>query len=78
MESPSGKSGKAFEQTVPLPPEPNSGVNLKINVVIAAYKGGLFWMRVFLDGELVTKIPCHITIQRADFQQPPANGKAAK
>jgi hypothetical protein len=64
MESPSGKRGKIHEHTLPFTPEPFGGANLRLNAVIAIFKGGIFWLHVYLDGRRVARMPISITIRR--------------
>lgn len=72
MESPSGKSQVAYEQTLPFTPPPQGGANLRLNHTILVKKGGLFWMNVFLDGKRVTRMPLLISVQRPDAASAPA------
>jgi hypothetical protein len=66
MESPSGKSGTAFEQDLHLEPPAHGGFNLRLNTNIMVMKGGLFWAHVYLDGKRMTSMPLQVTVQRAE------------
>jgi hypothetical protein len=64
MQSPSGKSKILFDATLPFTPQPYGGANLRLNTTIQVYKGGLFWLHVFLDGKRMGRMPLQISIQR--------------
>jgi Family of unknown function (DUF6941) len=68
MESPTGKRNPPFEQTLPFSEVKHGGANIRLNMTVAVVNGGLFWADVFLDGNLVTRMPLQITVQRE--QQP--------
>jgi hypothetical protein len=71
MESPSGKKALAHEQTLPFTPQRHGGANLRLNMTIAVFKGGLFWLHVYLDGKRMTRMPLQITIRREPSPESP-------
>src|SRR5438552_10735564 len=65
--SPTGKVGKnVFQQTFTFAPEPYAGVNVRLVTTIMIKKGGLFWMRVYLDDVLFTQVPLEILVERSE------------
>jgi hypothetical protein len=82
MESPSGKTQEFSSQELILSPEPHGGFNWRVNGVIHAYQGGLFWLHVFMDGKRIARMPLQVTIRRTDSaptEKPKSSGgKATK
>jgi hypothetical protein len=76
MISPTGKSDTPFEQTIDFKPEVHGGVNIRLNITVGVVNGGLFWMRVYLDGRCVARVPFQIAIQRVEPTQAQAAGAA--
>jgi hypothetical protein len=77
LESPSGKRNPPFEKSLPFSEMKHGGANLRINLTIAAVRGGLFWADVFLDGKLTTRMPLQITIQREQLTETPVDQQVA-
>jgi hypothetical protein len=72
-ESPSGKKQTVLEQTITLTDAPQGGTNVRLHQVLAVKsRKGLFWIHVYLDGKRVTRMPLHISVDRAeeDSSQP--------
>jgi hypothetical protein len=64
MESPSGKKETSFEQAIPFPADLHGGASLTLNMKVRVFKGGLFWLHVYLDGKHVGRAPVRIMIHR--------------
>jgi hypothetical protein len=71
MVSPSGKRSLAHKQTLVCSKEEHGGANLRYTATVMVMKGGLFWFDLFLDDELVTRMPLKIAIQRESLPQSP-------
>lgn len=78
MNSPSGKSQVITEQVADFKDETHGGYNLRMKTSIAVSAGGLFWLDVYLDGNLVTRMPLLITIKRDDPEAKPAKSRKKK
>ncbi len=74
--SPSGKTNpNVFERTFVFGDAPYSGVNVRLETTILVKQGGLFHMEVYLDGELRTRVPFEIEVQKvARLQSAAAQG----
>jgi len=64
MESPSGRKAVVFERTLDFSPQPNGGSNFHIDLRVKVYKGGLFWMYVYVDRKRLALMPIVIKIER--------------
>ena len=73
MHSPTGKSSVVMEKSIPFTPMPQGGINVRLSFTIMVKSGGLFWLHVYLDGKRYTRMPLHISIQRADAGSPTDN-----
>jgi hypothetical protein len=69
MESPSGKKNPPFEQTIPFSDVDHGGANLILRNVVRVLKGGLFYFNVYLDGNLVTRMPLLIEIKKLTSEE---------
>ena len=68
--SPSGKTTpNVFERTLTFGEKPYSGVNVRLQTTIFVKQGGLFYMEVYLDDQLATRVPFEIEVQRIDLSQ---------
>jgi hypothetical protein len=67
MVAPSGKeTPNVFEKTVDFPNAPYAGVNVRLEtVILLKTTGGMFRMKVYLDGAFMTQVPLQIEAQRA-------------
>jgi len=65
MNSPSGKNQAVMEQPAEFGGEPNGGFNLRLRTTIAITETGLFWLDVYLDGKLMTRMPLSVSVERA-------------
>jgi hypothetical protein len=70
MESPSGKEQRVFEQTVVFPDDPSGGASFTLRTKVGVYKGGLFWLHVFLDGRRAGRAPIQILLRRLKPEKP--------
>jgi hypothetical protein len=72
MENPDGTRKTINEKEIELPKAQNGGVNLRIQVGMSAYLAGIYWLDVFLDENLTTRMPLNIQFQKLP---PPLSGK---
>src|SRR5207237_762866 len=61
MHSPSGKTKEVFRRIVSFSDAQHGGANLRLTLNLGVYKGGLFWLFVYLDGKHMTRMPINIT-----------------
>lgn len=61
---PDGKKSKPHIQSIKLTPKPNGGTNLKSHLAVAVTAVGVYWIDVFLDNKLMTRMPISVDIQR--------------
>jgi hypothetical protein len=66
MHSPLGKRHVIKKDRVPFRKEPHGGINLKINLNVLIKNFGLFWIDVYLDGKLLTRMPLQISLERVE------------
>jgi uncharacterized protein DUF6941 len=80
MNSPSGKTD-IMQHRIEFIDVAHGGHNLRVNLQMAVSEGGLFWMDVYLDGKLMTRMPLLIAVKRAEAVSadgPPAKKGLAK
>lgn len=60
-ELPDGTRMDTESREVFLPEAPNGGTTMQFNVTFPAKQSGIFWLDVFLDGKLSTRMPLMVT-----------------
>jgi uncharacterized protein DUF6941 len=69
--TPSGKSLKENIVSVQLDGE-DRGMNILINLVFQANEEGLYWFEIYVQNQLLTRMPLRVVYQRLTLQhQPP-------
>jgi hypothetical protein len=66
-----------MEQPAEFRDEDHGGFNLRLKTGIVVVEPGLFWLDVYLDGKLMTKMPLRINVTRAEHSQPEQPGRRA-
>lgn len=59
---PSGMVRPEFEQDIQLPEQQNGGANVIANVAFAPAEEGVYWFDVFVNDELITRIPLEVQL----------------
>jgi len=77
IEGPDGKRKKFKEDDVTFSDPPQGGINVKVAVTLVLDSGGLFWIDVYLDRKLMTRVPINIGIVRVEAPTEAAPKKKA-
>jgi hypothetical protein len=79
IESPTGEKKAGFyRQRATFTGPENGGHNFRVNILLGAIKGGLFWFDVYVDDKRMTRMPYRVEVTRGEPVTPPpqpANGK---
>lgn len=70
-ERPDGTSGGATTLSVNFEGEDDRGVQLVTRMVLALSQEGLHWFKIYLGGELLTKLPLRLLYSRVITSGPP-------
>lgn len=64
LENPEGNRFDGGSRDVTFASAPNGGANICTTAVFPAHETGLFWVDVYLDSKLATRMPFKVTIDR--------------
>lgn len=71
LEGPDGHRQSLPDQKFDLENTQHGGVNIRTHLGISTHTSGIFWLDVYLDGKLVTRMPFNLQIQRLKQQVKP-------